>query len=63
MAAKWLLQVLAQHHHAHPDIKVELLDTQWDCCLKGILDGRADLALTAGQPFSGHVQFPNAVRR
>lgn len=53
MAVEWLPQVLAQHHRVHPDIKVELLDTQWDRCLKAILDGRADLALTAGQPSLG----------
>ncbi len=50
MAVEWLPQVLAQYHRAYPKIKVELLDTQWDRCLKAVLDGRADLALTAGQP-------------
>ncbi|MEN0615746.1 LysR family transcriptional regulator [Klebsiella indica] len=53
MAVEWLPQVLAQHHHEHPDIKVELLDTQWDRCLKAILDKHADLALMAGQPSPG----------
>ncbi|WP_409306369.1 LysR family transcriptional regulator [Pectobacterium sp. B1J-3] len=53
MAVEWLPQVLAQYHHAYPKIKVELLDTQWDRCLKAVLDGQADLALTAGQPSPG----------
>ncbi|PWC18256.1 LysR family transcriptional regulator [Brenneria corticis] len=53
MAVEWLPQVLAQYHHAYPDIKVELLDTQWDRCLKAVLDGRADFALSAGQPSPG----------
>ncbi|MDX5627924.1 MULTISPECIES: LysR family transcriptional regulator [unclassified Brenneria] len=53
MAVEWLPQVLAQYHQAYPDIKVELLDTQWDRCLKAVLDGRADFALSAGQPSAG----------
>ncbi|MEC5342217.1 LysR family transcriptional regulator [Brenneria populi] len=53
MAVEWLPQVLTQYHHDYPKIKVELLDTQWDRCLKAVLDGRADLALTAGQPSPG----------
>ncbi|AFI91237.1 LysR family transcriptional regulator [Pectobacterium parmentieri] len=53
MAVEWLPQVLTQYHRAYPKIKVELLDTQWDRCLKAVLDGHADLALTAGQPSPG----------
>ncbi|MEH0832285.1 LysR family transcriptional regulator [Pectobacterium cacticida] len=53
MAVEWLPQVLAQYHRVYPKIKVELLDTQWDRCLKAVLDGSADLALTAGQPSAG----------
>ncbi|WJY13957.1 LysR family transcriptional regulator [Pectobacteriaceae bacterium CE90] len=52
LAVEWLPQVLTQYHHAYPKIKVELIDTQWDRCLKAILDGQADLALTAGEPSS-----------
>lgn len=53
MAVEWLPQVLAQYHRQRPDIKVELLDTQWDHCLKAVLSGRADLAMSAGQPSPG----------
>ncbi len=50
IAVEWLPEVLVQHGRIHPGTRVDLLDTQWDRCLKALLDGQADLALTAGQP-------------
>ncbi|NDL62091.1 LysR family transcriptional regulator [Acerihabitans arboris] len=52
LAVEWLPEVLVQHSLVHPDTRVDLLDTQWDRCLKALLDNQADLALTAGQPLA-----------
>lgn len=47
MTVQWLPQLMADFHKQHPQIKIELLDSQWNRCLQAILSGQADLALTA----------------
>ena len=50
IAVEWLPEVLVQYSLIQPKTRIKLIDTQWDRCLKALLDGQADLALTAGQP-------------
>lgn len=50
IVVQWVSQLLATFHHRHANIKVELLDTQWDLCLQALLQGHAELALTAKSP-------------
>lgn len=50
IAVEWLPDVLAKYNLDHPEVRINLDDTQWDRCLKALLDHQADLALTAGQP-------------
>ncbi|TKI07882.1 LysR family transcriptional regulator [Martelella alba] len=50
LAVEWLPEILVKYSKTAPLSKVKLVDTQWDRCLKALLDGQADLALTAGQP-------------
>ncbi|ANI83695.1 LysR family transcriptional regulator [Kosakonia oryzae] len=50
LAVEWLPEILVKYSKAAPQSKVKLIDTQWDRCLKSLLDGQADMALTAGQP-------------
>lgn len=50
LAVEWLPEILVKYSKAVPQSKVKLIDTQWDRCLKALLDGLADIAITAGQP-------------
>ncbi|WP_165311249.1 LysR family transcriptional regulator [Vibrio ziniensis] len=50
LAVEWLPDILVQYGDSNPDTHISLNDTQWDICLKSLLDGESDLALTAGQP-------------
>lgn len=50
LVVQWVSQLLASFHHEHPKIRVELLDFQWDRCIQTILQGHAELALTANSP-------------
>ncbi|MGE9658371.1 LysR family transcriptional regulator [Snodgrassella alvi] len=50
IVVQWVSQLLATFHHKHANVKVELLDTQWDLCLQALLQGHAELALTAKSP-------------
>ncbi|ENT4822199.1 TPA: LysR family transcriptional regulator [Citrobacter farmeri] len=50
LAVEWLPEILVKYSKKVPQSNVKLIDTQWDRCLKALLDGQADMALTAGQP-------------
>lgn len=50
IVVKWVSQLLSSFHTQHPTIRVELLDSQWDKCLQALLQGHAELALTANSP-------------
>lgn len=50
LAVEWLPEILVKYSKVVPQSKVKLIDTQWDRCLKALLDGLADIAITAGQP-------------
>ncbi|AWM80237.1 LysR family transcriptional regulator [Gammaproteobacteria bacterium ESL0073] len=50
IVVQWVSQLLASFHHQYPNVKVELLDSQWDRCLQTLLSGHAELALTANSP-------------
>lgn len=50
LAVEWLPEILVKYSKVSPLNKVKLVDTQWDRCLKALLDGQAELAITAGQP-------------
>lgn len=50
LAVEWLPEILVKYSKRVPQSNVKLIDTQWDRCLKALLDGQADMALTAGQP-------------
>lgn len=47
IVVQWVSQLLSGFHHQHPNVKVELLDSQWDRCLQMLISGQAELALTA----------------
>lgn len=50
LAVEWLPKILVKYAKAAPFNTIKILDTQWDRCLRALLDGHADLALTAGKP-------------
>lgn len=50
LAVEWLPEILAEYSQSHPQTHIKLNDTQWSQCLKSVLSGNADLALTASQP-------------
>ncbi|MGO2512084.1 LysR family transcriptional regulator [Marinomonas polaris] len=50
LAVEWLPEILAQYSTMHPQTQIKLNDTQWNQCLKSIVNSQADLALTASQP-------------
>lgn len=50
LAVQWVPELLVQFNKDNPNIRIELMDTQWDRCLQSIVNNSADLALTAGTP-------------
>jgi len=52
LAVEWLPEMLAEYSQKHPQTHIKLNDTQWNQCLKSVVDGQADLALTANQPIT-----------
>ncbi len=52
LAVEWLPEILAQYSQSHPQTQIKLNDTHWNQCLKSVINGSADLALTANQPAS-----------
>jgi len=50
LAVEWLPDILAKYHGLNNQSSLQIFDTQWDKCLKALLDGQANLAITAGLP-------------
>lgn len=50
LAVEWLPEILATYSKLHPQTQIKLNDTQWNQCLNSLVNGQADLALTADQP-------------
>jgi len=50
LAVEWLPEILATYSKLHPQTQIKLNDTQWNHCLNSLVNGQADLALTADQP-------------
>lgn len=46
----WVPRLITNFQNAHHNIKIELIDAQWDHCLQALLKGNAELALTATNP-------------
>lgn len=61
LAVEWLPEILTQYSTTNPQTEIKLNDTQWNQCLQSIVNGQADLALTASQPattvFDSHYLF------
>lgn len=61
LAVEWLPEILTQYSITHPQTEIKLNDTQWNQCLQSVVNGQADLALTASQPatntFDSHYLF------
>lgn len=55
IAVCWLPKLLLEYQERHPKVKIELLDVQWDRCLKSVLAGASDFALTACDMNSGYL--------
>ncbi|NUF28151.1 DNA-binding transcriptional regulator, LysR family [Gilliamella bombicola] len=56
LAVKWLPEVIAKFYVENPEIRVKILDTQWDRCLHAIIDNSADIAIAAGTPTLKDIQ-------
>lgn len=50
LAVEWLPEILTKYSQTHPQTQIKLNDTQWNQCLKSLVNSKADLALTASQP-------------
>lgn len=50
IVVQWVPELLTSFHNKRPDIRIELIDTQWDRCIQTLLNGDTDMALTTTTP-------------